>query len=105
MSSFSFKFALISTLLIVEVIPIKLSLQEGEELQHNNVEESELNNCITTKRGVDIGVCFGKELLNKLNKYDESESFSLASSVSLVRDDKTPRDLGSFLDKDPMDFR
>ncbi|XP_030034238.2 uncharacterized protein LOC115450377 [Manduca sexta] len=91
--------------LLAEVIPIQLSLQEGEEIKENNVDNSQLNDCISVRRGTEIGVCFGKELLNKLNNYDEAESFSLATGVSLIRDEKTPRDFGSFLDKDPMDFR
>ncbi|CAH2097083.1 unnamed protein product [Euphydryas editha] len=101
---FSLKFAVLIILLIaVEIIPIQL--QEGEELHENNVEGSQLNQCLSVSGRSEIGVCFGKELLSKLNDYDETEAFSLATGVSFVRDDKTPRDFGSFLDKDPMDFR
>lgn len=99
---FKFVFVLVS-LLVIEVIPIQL--QEGEELKENNVEHSELNDCVSVQRSSEVGVCFGKELLNNLNKYDEAESFSLANGVSFVRDEKTPRHFGGFLDKDPMDFR
>ncbi|XP_026492481.2 uncharacterized protein Osi10a [Vanessa tameamea] len=87
----------------VEIMPIQL--QEGEELKENNVEGSQLNQCLSGSGRSEIGVCFGKELLNKLNDYDETETFSLATGVSFVRDDKTPRNFGNFLDKDPMDFR
>lgn len=82
-----------------------MNLQEGEEIKENNVDDSQLNQCINVQRSSEVGVCFGKEILNKLNKYDEAESFSLASGVSFVRDEKTPRDFASLLDKDPMDFR
>lgn len=99
---FKFVFVLVS-LLVIEVIPIQL--QAGEELKENNVEHSELNDCVSVQRSSEVGVCFGKELLNNLNKYDEAESFSLANGVSFVRDEKTPRHFGGFLDKDPMDFR
>ncbi|XP_073963253.1 osiris 10a isoform X2 [Choristoneura fumiferana] len=103
-SSLPFKFVFVFvSLLVIEVIPIQL--QEGEELKQNNVENSELNDCVSVQRSSEVGVCFGKELLNNLNKYDEAESFSLANGVSFVRDEKTPRHFGSFLDKDPMDFR
>lgn len=88
---------------VLEIIPIQL--QEGEEYKENNLEGSQLNDCLGGAGRSEIGVCFGKELLNRLNDYDETESFSLANGVSFVRDDKTPRDIGSFLDKDPMDFR
>ncbi|XP_050685279.1 uncharacterized protein LOC126979787 [Leptidea sinapis] len=88
---------------IVGVIPIQLDLQEGETIKENNIDN--LNECLGVQRGVELGVCFGKEVLNKLNDYDEAESFSLANGVAFVRDEKTPRDIGSFLDKDPMDFR
>lgn len=90
-------------LMIYSVNPI--TLQEGEEIKENNIDGSQLNQCLSDRRGVEVGVCFGKELLNKLNRYDEAESFSLATGFELVRDEKTPRDIGSFLDKDPMDFR
>ncbi|XP_048486660.1 uncharacterized protein LOC105391597 [Plutella xylostella] len=90
-------------LMIYSVNPI--TLQEGEEIKENNIDGSQLNQCLSDRRGVEVGVCFGKELLNKLNRYDEAESFSLATGLELVRDEKTPRDIGSFLDKDPMDFR
>ncbi|KAJ2940528.1 hypothetical protein O0L34_g6464 [Tuta absoluta] len=90
-------------LLAIEVIPIQL--QQGEEIKENNVEDSQLNQCINVRRSTEVGVCFGKELLHKLNQYEESDEFSLANGVSFVRDEKTPRDIASFLDKDPMDFR
>lgn len=99
----SFIFSLMLMTSVIEVIPIQL--QGEEELKENNVEDSELNQCISVQRSTEVGVCFGKELLNKLNQYDEAESFSLSTGVSFVRDEKTPRDFGSFLDKDPMDFR
>ncbi|XP_075986733.1 osiris 10a [Anticarsia gemmatalis] len=92
-------------ILIIEVIPIEIDLQEGEELKGNNLESSQLNECLSVRRSNEVGVCFGKELLNKLNNFDEADTFSLATGVSFVRDEKTPRDIGSFLDKDPMDFR
>lgn len=87
---------------IIEVIPIQL---QDEHIQENHIEDSDLNQCINVQRSSTVGVCFGKELLNKLNTFDEADSFSLASGVSFVRDEKTPRDIASFLDKDPMDFR
>ncbi|XP_063834619.1 uncharacterized protein LOC135083802 isoform X1 [Ostrinia nubilalis] len=90
---------------VIEVIPIQLNLQEGEEIKENNVEDSQLNECLSVQRGAEVGVCFGKELLQKLSKFNEADTFSLATGVSFVRDEKTPRDIGSFLDKDPMDFR
>lgn len=98
-----FFFILIILASVNGIIPIQL--QEGEEFKENNVEGTQLNDCISSSGRSEIGVCFGKELLNKLNDYDETESFSLATGVSLIRDEKTPRDIGSFLDKDPMDFR
>ncbi|KOB56339.1 Osiris 10, partial [Operophtera brumata] len=126
-------FIVILSLLMVEVIPIQLQegeqivenyvndsqlnecvsiqrsselgLQEGEQIVENYVKDSQLNECVSIQRSSELGVCFGKEILNKLNKYDEAETFSLASGISFVRDEKTPRDIGSFLDKDPMDFR
>lgn len=100
-SSLVLSLMLMST--VIEVIPIQL--QEEEKLKENNVDDSELNQCISVHRSTEVGVCFGKELLNKLNQYDEADSFSLSTGVSFVRDEKTPRDFGSFLDKDPMDFR
>lgn len=96
---------LIAAMNVIEVIPIQLHLQEGEEIKENNIEESQLNKCLSVQRGTEVGVCFGKELLNKLTKFNEEDSFSLANGVSFVRDEKTPRDIDSFLDKDPMDFR
>lgn len=97
-------FILVLSLLSVlsEVIPIQL--QQGEQID-NDVDDSQLNECVSIQRSSELGVCFGKEVLNRLNKYDETESFSLATGISFVRDEKTPRDIGSFLDKDPMDFR
>ncbi|KAL4708577.1 hypothetical protein ACJJTC_014185 [Scirpophaga incertulas] len=89
----------------IEVITIQLQLQEGEEMKSNNVEESQLNECLSVQRGAEIGVCFGKEILHRLTKFNEADSFSLATGVSFVRDEKTPRDIETFLDKDPMDFR
>ncbi|CAG4970433.1 unnamed protein product [Colias eurytheme] len=86
---------------VLEVIPIQL--QQGETLEGNNVDNTNLNACLNEERGA--AVCFGKELLHKLNNYDEADSFSLANGVSFVRDEKTPRDISAFLDKDPMDFR
>ncbi|XP_026734600.1 uncharacterized protein LOC113498682 [Trichoplusia ni] len=91
-------------ILVVEVIPIEIELQEGEEIKGNRVDGG-LNDCISVRRSTEVGVCFGKELLSKLNTYDEADAFSLATGVSFVRDEKTPRDIGAFLDKDPMDFR
>ncbi|XP_072935186.1 uncharacterized protein Osi10a isoform X2 [Epargyreus clarus] len=103
---FSVKFACFFLLsMIINVIPIQLELQEGEELKGNNVDNSQLNECINGHRNSEVGVCFGKEILNQLNNYEESDTFSLATGVSFVRDEKTPRDISSFLDKDPMDFR
>lgn len=96
---------LLILLMVLEVLPIQMNLQEGEELKENGVEDSQLNQCISVQRSTDVGVCFGKEILSKLSKYDEAESFSLASGISFVRDEKTPRDFASLLDKDPMDFR
>lgn len=90
---------------VIEVIPIQMELQDGEELKGNNIEQPHLNECLSTRRSNEVGVCFGRELLNKLNTYDETDSFSLATGVTFVRDEKTPRDIGAFLDKDPMDFR
>ncbi|CAK1541122.1 unnamed protein product [Leptosia nina] len=92
------KLATILILLIVEVLPIQL--QQGE-IHENQVDG--INECLSERSAV--GVCFGKELLAKLNNYEEADTFSLASGVSFVRDEKTPRDIGAFLDKDPMDFR
>ncbi|XP_021189923.3 uncharacterized protein LOC110375942 [Helicoverpa armigera] len=97
--------SVILLILVVEVIPIEIELQEGEEIKGNRVDDSQLNECISVRRNTEVGVCFGKELLNKLNKYEEADAFSLATGVSFVRDEKTPRDIGAFLDKDPMDFR
>ncbi|GBP17597.1 hypothetical protein EVAR_12304_1 [Eumeta japonica] len=86
--------------------PVQLHLQQGEELNENNVEKSELDSCMSVQgKSRDIGVCLGKEVINNLNKYDELDSFSLAAGVTFVRDEKSPRDIGSFLDKDPMDIR
>ncbi|CAH2059504.1 unnamed protein product, partial [Iphiclides podalirius] len=90
---------------MAEVISVQIQLQEGEELDDNKLQNSQLNECLSVKRGAEIGVCFGKELLNNLNQYDEAESFSLTTGVSFVRDEKTPREFGNFLDKDPMDYR
>ncbi|XP_004926136.1 uncharacterized protein LOC101744363 [Bombyx mori] len=90
---------------VAGVIPIQLSLQEGEEINENVVQGSKLNECLNDRRGAEVGVCFGKELINRLNEYEDSDTFSLATGVALVRDEKTPRDIGTFLDKDPMDFR
>ncbi|XP_048001452.1 uncharacterized protein LOC125238220 [Leguminivora glycinivorella] len=101
-SSLPFTFVFL-VLTLVEVIPIQL--QEGEELKENNVENTELNDCVSVQRSTEVGVCFGKEVLKNLDKYDEAESFSLTNGISFVRDEKTPRHFGSFLDKDPMDFR
>lgn len=102
MSSLNLSLAVL-LFLLAEVITIQL--QEGEQINENELNDSQLNECISVQRTSALGVCFGKEVLNRLNKYDEAESFSLASGISLVRDEKTPRDIGSFLDKDPMDFR
>lgn len=96
-------FIVVLSLLTIEVIPIQL--QEGEQIVENYVNDSQLNECASIQRSSELGVCFGKEILNKLNTYDEAETFSLAAGISFVRDEKTPRDIGSFLDKDPMDFR
>ncbi|KAL0860892.1 hypothetical protein ABMA27_009429 [Loxostege sticticalis] len=96
---------LVTALNVIEVIPIQLNLQEGEEIKENNIEDSQLNQCLSVQRGAEVGVCFGKELLHKLNTFNEADTFSLATGVSFVRDEKTPRDIGSFLEKDPMDFR
>ncbi|XP_013185009.1 uncharacterized protein LOC106130659 [Amyelois transitella] len=87
----------------IQVIPIQL--QQGEEFKENVVEDSSLNECISVQRKTELGYCFGKEILNNLNQFNEQDSFSLATGVSFVRDEKTPRDFASFLDKDPMDFR
>lgn len=99
----SLKSVVLLSILICIVNPIQL--QEGEEIKKNDVENADLNQCLSVQRGADVGTCFGKELLNKLNKFDEAESFSLANGIDFVRDEKTPRDFGSFLDKDPLDFR
>lgn len=98
------KFTFVVTLSLLSVA-IPIQLQEGEQLVENDLNGSQLNECISVQRSSELGVCFGKEVLNKLNTYDEAETFSLATGISFVRDDKTPRDIGSFLDKDPMDFR
>ncbi|XP_059050597.1 uncharacterized protein LOC131845544 [Achroia grisella] len=106
MSSLSVLLAfLFVSLYIIEVIPIQLELQKGEEYKENVVDDSNLNECISVQRSAELGVCFGKEILNNLNKFNEADTFSLATGVSFVRDEKTPRDIASFLDKDPMDFR
>ncbi|XP_034837102.1 uncharacterized protein Osi10a [Maniola hyperantus] len=89
--------------IIVEIIPIQHQLQNGGEVKRNGVEGSALNECLSDRS--EVGVCFGKELLYKLNDYDETDSFSLVTGVSFIRDEKLPRDIGSFLDKDPLDFR
>ncbi|CAH0401543.1 unnamed protein product [Chilo suppressalis] len=103
MSQFSKLLLIIAAVNIIEVIPIQL--QEGEELKQNDIEESQLNECLSVRRGSEVGVCFGKEILHKLTKFNEDDSFSLANGVSFVRDEKTPRDIEGFLDRDPMDFR
>ncbi|XP_068625398.1 uncharacterized protein Osi10a [Battus philenor] len=99
------KLVLLIIVLISKVTPIQIELQEGEEISENKVRDSQLNDCLSVKRGSEIGVCFGKELLANLNHYDEESSFSLAKGVTFLRDEKTPRDFGKFLDRDPMDFR
>ncbi|XP_032523671.2 uncharacterized protein LOC116774991 [Danaus plexippus] len=88
---------------VVEIIPIQL--QEGEDLKGNNIDGSQLNQCLSVSGRSEVGVCFGKELLNTLSAYDETDTFSLATGVSFVRDEKGPRSIGNFLDKDPMDIR
>lgn len=98
-------FPLLIFILSVSFNVRSIQLQEGEQLNENDVENSQLNDCISVQRSSELGVCFGREVLNKLNKYDEADSFSLATGIAFVRDEKTPRDIGSFLDKDPMDFR
>lgn len=103
MESLTLKFIVLLLIFVVEVIPIQLSNQD--DLKENNLGNSELNQCLSVERGFRVGACFGKEVLNKLNTYDETDSFSLATGVDLVRDEKAPRDIGNFLDKDPMDFR
>jgi hypothetical protein len=105
MSKFSKLVLLVLAFNVIEVIPVQLHLQEGEELKENNVEESQLNECLSVRKGTELGVCFGKEILSKLTKFNEADSFSLATGVSFLRDEKTPRDIEGFLDKDPMDFR
>ncbi|XP_026754402.2 uncharacterized protein LOC113514512 [Galleria mellonella] len=106
MSSLSVILAfLFISLKIIQVIPIQLELKEGDNYKDNVVDDSQLNECISVQRSAELGVCFGKEILNNLNKFNEADSFSLATGVSFVRDEKTPRDIASFLDKDPMDFR
>ncbi|XP_052744882.1 urease accessory protein UreE [Bicyclus anynana] len=105
-ANFPFKFtSLIILSVIVEIIPIQMQMPNGEEYKRNSVDGSQLNDCLSVTERSEMGVCFGKELLNRLNDYDETDSFSLATGVSFVRDEKLPRDIGSFLDKDPMDFR
>lgn len=96
---------LLFLLLVTDVIPVQIQLQEGEELDDNKLQGSQLNKCLSERRGAEVGVCFGKELLSNLNQYDEAESFTLATGVTFVRDEKTPREFGNFLDKDPMDYR
>ncbi|XP_022127802.2 uncharacterized protein LOC111002020 [Pieris rapae] len=83
---------------------MSIQLQEGETIHENNIDNS-LNQCLGDQRVASVGVCFGKELLTKLNNYEETDSFSLANGISFIRDEKTPREIGAFLDKDPMDFR
>ncbi|XP_038219393.1 uncharacterized protein LOC119837737 [Zerene cesonia] len=100
------KLQVVTALILITVLEVKpIQLQQGETIEGNNVEGTNLNACLSEERGAALGVCFGKELLHKLNNYDEADSFSLASGVSFVRDEKTPRDISAFLDKDPMDFR
>lgn len=88
---------------VVEIIPIQM--QGGEDLKGNNIDGSQLNQCLSVSGRSEVGVCFGKELLNTLSAYDETDTFSLATGVSFVRDEKGPRSIGNFLDKDPMDIR
>ncbi|CAH2268234.1 jg22293 [Pararge aegeria aegeria] len=83
----------------------QLQIKNGAKFKRSNEEGSQLNECLSVSDRSEVGVCFGKELLNKLNDYDETDSFSLVTGVSFVRDEKLPRDIGNFLDKDPMDFR
>lgn len=90
---------------IVEIIPIQFKNPDVERIKRNGIEGSQLNECLSESDRSEMGVCFSKELLNQLNDYDELDSFSLATGVSFVRDEKVTRDIGSFLDKDPMDFR
>lgn len=91
--------------MVVEIIPIQFQNTNGEHIKRSSIEGSQLSECLSETERSEMGVCFAKELLNKLNDYDEVDSFSLATGVSFVRDEKVPRDIGSFLDKDPMDFR
>ncbi|XP_013165457.1 PREDICTED: uncharacterized protein LOC106116242 [Papilio xuthus] len=98
------KYVFLIVVLISEVIPIQLDRHDGEIIE-DQLPTSQLNKCLSVKRGAEVGVCFGEELLANLNHYDETESFSLATGVSFLRDEKTPRGLGNFLDKDPLDYR
>ncbi|KPJ20266.1 hypothetical protein RR48_04864 [Papilio machaon] len=98
------KYVLLIVVLISEVIPIQIDRHDGDIIE-DQLPTSQLNKCLNIKRGVEVGVCFGEELLANLNHYDETESFSLATGVSFLRDEKTPRGLGNFLDKDPLDYR
>ncbi|XP_045780277.1 uncharacterized protein LOC123877518 [Maniola jurtina] len=97
--------SLIVLSVIVGIIPIQHQLRNDGDIKRNGVEGSPLNECLSAPDRVEVGVCFGKELLYKLNDYDETDSFSLTTGVTFIRDEKLPRDIGSFLDKDPLDFR
>lgn len=93
------------SMMVISSNPIMTENTSSEQSNENKVDGSNFNTCLSTQKSSDLGYCFGKEVLSKLNDFNEADSFSFANGVDFVRDEKTPRDYSSFLDKDPLDFR
>lgn len=62
--------------------------------------------CLRTHPNLGVMGCAGRQALHSLNTIQESDNFTIDNGFTMVRvDSLASRELPSFLDQDPMDFR
>lgn len=62
--------------------------------------------CLKSQPNPGVMGCAGRQALHSLNTIQESDNFTIDNGFTMVRiDSLASRELPSFLDQDPMDFR
>lgn len=69
-------------------------------------DQTVFRQCLAAKPSPGVMGCAGRQALHSLNAVQESDNFTIDNGFTLVRvDSMVSRELPSFLEQDPMDFR
>lgn len=60
--------------------------------------------CLVSQPGA-LGTCLGVGALSKLQSIDDDPAYNVLDGITLLRNEHLPRSAGSFLDRDPTNFR